>query len=147
MTNILGGRTVIVDSDAHIGLIHKDDKLHRRCLEVSKFLAQNNFTVITPYPIVLEAATTLSRAKPVKRPDLSAKLLKDFASTEETTPIDTNVSELVAKLYDPKTSAKNTPFDHYVLALAIKNNVRVVFSFDSFYKKHGLILAEELLKN
>lgn len=33
----------------------------------------------------------------------------------------------------------------YVLALAKKNNIKYIFSFDSFYKKHGLILIEDLI--
>jgi len=143
MTNISGNKSVIADADALIGLVSKEDALHNRCLQISRYFLEKNIITLTPYTIILEAATVLSKI--LGRSDLAAKLLKDFADIEE--KLDTNVSGLVTKLYNPKTSKKNTPFDHYVLALAITNNVRVVFSFDSFYKKHGLILAEELLKN
>lgn len=146
MTNILGSNTtVIVDSDALIGLIHEDDQLHEKCLEISQYLSLNSCGTVVPYPIVLEAATTLARDSSIARSDLAAKLLSDYASIEEEPSYNSDVTDLVAKLYDPKTSKKNTPFDHYVLAIAKKNNIRYVFSFDSFYKKNGLTLMEDVI--
>lgn len=141
MTNISGANNLIlVDSDALIGLIYEEDLLHKRCVDIFKYLQTNNLDSFIPYPIILEAATMLSRV--AKRADLAAAILKEHTSSNK---FDTNVESLVAKLYNPKTSNKNTPFDHYVLALAKKNNILYVFSFDSFYKKHGLFLAEDLL--
>lgn len=135
---------VVVDSDALIGLVHEEDLLHKRCLKVSKYLAKNSFVTVNPYPIVLEAATTLAKDKTIRRPDLAAQVLQDYSAVKEI-KLDYNVAKSVAKFYDPKTSVKNSPFDHYVLAFAKKNSIKYVFSFDSFYKKQGLILAEDLL--
>lgn len=144
MTNTPGTNLIIVDSDALIGIVHDVDNLHNRCLSVSLFLAENSFVSITPYPIVLEAATTLSRR--MKKPELASQLLFDFVDSEQNKDTNYNVAEIVSDLYNPKTSKKNTPFDHYVLALAKKNNIKYVFSFDKFYEKNGLILAEDLVK-
>lgn len=146
MTSTPGNNKVIVDSDALIGLIHADDLLHKRCLKVSEYLAKNSFTTIVPHPIVLEAATALSKDKTIRRPDLAAQLLRDFATIDSKPAVDFEVASLVAKLYHPKTSKKNSPFDYYILALAKKNNIEYVFSFDSFYKKNGLMLIEDLTK-
>ena len=146
MINISGANNIIlVDSDALIGLIHETDAMHERCMKIIKFIAQENFAIIVPYAIVLEAATTFSRGYKIKKPDLALKALNYYLATEDI-PYNDHVAENVAKLYDPKTSNKNTPFDHYVLALAKKNKISCVFSFDSFYKKHGLILIEDLIK-
>lgn len=145
-TNTHGNNTVIVDSDALIGLIKEDDYLHKRCLSIAAYLAKNSFATVVPYPIVLEAATTLAKDKTINRPDLAKKLLKDYAYLENTTRHESEVVKLTAKLYDPKTSKKNSPFDFYVLAVAKKSGIGTVFSFDSFYSKKGLKLAEELLK-
>ena len=146
MINIPGSNTtVIVDADALIGLIHDDDKLHDRCLKISKYLSSNSCGTVVPYPIVLEAATTLSRETSIARPDLAAKLLSDYSYIEGGPTFTYNVAALVTELYDPKTSKKNTPFDHYVLALAKKNDIKYVFSFDSFYKKNGLTLMEDVV--
>ena len=133
--------TVIIDSDALIGLIHQADALHHRSVQAFKYLKGEDFNLFIPYPILLEAATALSRI--VGRSDLAAQILHGFSSFKD--EIDTNVAEMVAKLYDPETSKKNTPFDYYVLALAKKNNIKYVFSFDSFYKKNGLILIEDVI--
>lgn len=144
MTNIHGNSLILVDSDALIGLIHKGDALHDRCLMISEYLSSKSLATVVPYPIVLEAATTLARDKTIRRPDLAAQLLSDFASTENIS-YNSDVSELVSKLYKTNTSKKNSPFDHYNLALAKKNNMKYIFSFDSFYKKNGLILMEEAI--
>lgn len=147
MTNIHGNNKVIVDSDALIGLIHADDLLHNRCLEISRYLADNSFTTIVPYPIILEAATALAKDKTIRRPDLASKLLKDYAVVESQQPaIENDVANIIATLYHPKTSKKNSPFDYYVLALAKKNNISYIFSFDSFYRKSGLTLIEDVIR-
>lgn len=145
MINTSGNKTVLVDSDALIGLINENDLLHRRCLKISNFLTQYGFSTIVPYPIVLESATTLARAQKVNRPDLAHRLLKDYAASRQPSLKQDNVAKLVAKLYKPQASKKNTPFDFYILALAKKNNIKLVFSFDAFYQKRGLTLIEEII--
>ncbi|OGY09959.1 MAG: hypothetical protein A2782_04630 [Candidatus Blackburnbacteria bacterium RIFCSPHIGHO2_01_FULL_43_15b] len=136
--------SVVIDSDTIIGLIHNDDALHERCTKILKFLKVNNSDIFAPYAIILEAATTLAKDKMVKRPDLAAKLLKIYKNLGS--PLEgKNEQTLTGDIYNPKTSKKNSPFDFYVLACARANNIKTVFSFDSFYKKNGLILAEALL--
>lgn len=141
----MSGNNVIVDADALIGLLNETDELHTRCLQISTFLEEQQITPLIPYPIVLEAATALAKDKTIRRPDLAHLLLKKYAAIDDTQWERANLPPTVAELYDPKTSKKNTPFDYYVLACAKKNNIAMVFSFDIFYKKHGLRLAEELL--
>jgi predicted nucleic acid-binding protein len=145
MINTFGGKSAIVDADALIGLIHETDALHSSCLKIAKYLHRRKFLLFIPYPIVLEAATTLAKDKTIKRPDLAARLLKDYATVEKTF-FDTQVGEAVAEIYQSKTSKKNTPFDYYVLACARKNNIKLVFSFDSFYEKNGLVLLKNVVK-
>lgn len=142
-----GKNIVVVDSDALIGLINTRDPLHNRCLKISEYLSKNNFASVVPYPIVLEGATALAKDRMIKRPDLAKQLLGDYSIPNINEGYNFDVSEDIARFYDPTTSRKNTPFDFYVLAVARKNSIKHVFSFDSFYKKHGLVLVEELLKN
>lgn len=139
-----GNETVIVDSDGLIGFINDKDVLHERCLRIFAKFQRDNFNVVVPYAIVLEAATALVKDKEIRRPDLANQLLKDFSDTEAPLGFEEKVGGLVAEIYNPKTSKKNSPFDHYVLALAKKNKIKYVFSFDEFYKKNGLKLVEEL---
>lgn len=145
MINIPGNKHVLADSDALIGFIYETDALHTRCLKVAKFLAKHKFVIIIPYPIALEAATTLAKDKTIKRPDLAAQLLNDYVEISAFELHTPKVTARLAKLYHPKTSVKNTPFDYYLLALAQIHSISYIFSFDTFYRKHGLLLAEELL--
>lgn len=142
MINIPGTR-VLVDSDALIGLIKEDDLIHERCLRVLDQIQQSNFTLVIPYAIILEAATTLSRK--LQLPEKSKQLLEYYLIIKKEDNCDFEVSEFVANLYNPKTSKKNSSFDYYVLALAKKNDIKHIFSFDSFYKKNGLIFIEEII--
>lgn len=138
------GDKVVVDSDALIGLIHEDDALHNRCLIISNYLTKNSFATIIPFPIILEASTTLSRA--AKRADLSKKLLVDYSKIAQPALNEKGLSNLTAKSFDPRRTKKNTPFDHYLASLAKLNNIKFVFSFDSFYEKQGLILIENRIE-
>lgn len=137
---------VIVDSDGLIGLINPADPNHSKCVEISNYLAINNLGAVIPYPIVLEAATALARDTKINRPDLAAEILASHAKVEDKPKLDEDVAGLVSTSSQNNTSRKNTPFDHYLCALAKKNGIMYVFSFDSFYRKQGLILAEDLLK-
>ncbi|OGG18512.1 hypothetical protein A2721_01865 [Candidatus Gottesmanbacteria bacterium RIFCSPHIGHO2_01_FULL_47_48] len=142
-----GTNFVLLDSDALIGLANSADTNHQKSLLISNFLAQNNFGTIIPYPIVLEAATALSRNTKINRPDLANEILVNYIRTENWLNMDQNVESQVSQSFSKNTSRKNTPFDHYLLALARKNGIKYVFSFDSFYQKQGLSLAEDLLKS
>lgn len=135
---------VIVDSDALIGLISENDLLHKRCIKVADYLAKNNYVTIICNSTVLESATTLSRA--INRPDLSKKLLKDFDLIKQQEFADVGAMSLVSDMFNPKSSKKNTPFDYYVCAVAKINNINLIFSFDKFYEKQGLVLVESIMQ-
>jgi len=134
---------VIVDSDALIGLISESDLLHKRCIKVADYLAKNNYITIICNSTVLESATTLSRA--INRPDLAKKLLKDFDLIKQQEFADVGAMSLVSDMFNPKSSKQNTPFDYYVCAVAKINNINLIFSFDKFYEKQGLVLVESIM--
>ena len=140
MTNTPGNELVVFDTDALVGLANKEDSLHERCLAAMDYLETNRFKAVITYPIILEAATVLAKDKQILKPELAKGLLEKFRRGELPEGIDLDVGELVAQVYNPKTSKKNSPFDHYVLALAKKNGIKYIFSFDEFYKKNGLKL-------
>lgn len=137
-----GTKQVLVDADALVGLINQNDVHHSRSLQIAEFLSKNDVSTIILPSTVLEAATALSRG--IKRPDLAKQLLSDYSQLEPTSLPAEIFSQLI-RFYNPTTSTKNTPFDYFLLAYAKLKQVDVIFSFDQFYKKHGLILAEKLL--
>lgn len=141
-----GNNLVLVDSDGLIGLANPKDPHHPKCVEIHNFMTSNSLASVTPFPIVLEASSALARDTKINRPDLAKDVLLNHALVGDKPKLDENVEKLVSLSYKKNSSRKNTPFDHYLLALAKKNHIKYIFSFDSFYKKQGLILAEELLK-
>lgn len=141
-----GSSFVIFDADGLVALFHESDSLHSRAKECLIIVNGSNLIPVVAYATVLEAATVLAKDKQIRRPDLAKRLLDSYSAAENPSGINWDVQEDTAHFYNPKTSRKNTPFDHYVLALAKKNEIKYVFSFDEFYKKKGLKLVEEMIQ-
>lgn len=137
-----GTKQVLVDADALVGLINQNDALHPRSLQIAEFLSKNSLATIVLPPTVLEAATALSRG--IKRPDLAKQLLADYSQLEPVVLPPEIFSKLIS-VYDPTVTTKSTPFDYFLLAYAKIKQIDIIFSFDHFYEKQGLTLAEKLL--
>lgn len=138
-----GAKQVLIDADALVGLINQNDVLHSRCLQIVGFFSKNNLSTIVLPPTILEAATALSRG--IKRPDLAKQLLADYSQLEPVVLPPEIFSKLIS-VYDPTVTTKNTPFDYFLLAYAKTKQIDIIFSFDHFYEKQGLTLAEKLLQ-
>lgn len=59
--------------------------------------------------------------------------------------IDIDTMRESAALFDPAGSKKNTLIDCSVVIIAKKIKARGVFSYDGFYTKQGLVLADRLV--
>lgn len=138
-----GVKQILVDADALVGLINQNDALHSRCLQITDFISKSNLSAIVLPPTILEAATALSRGS--KRPDLAKQLLSDYSHLEPTL-LPPEIFSRLSSLYNPSTSTYNTPFDYFLLTYAKLKQIDLIFSFDLFYQKHGLTLADKLLK-
>ncbi len=138
-----GTEQVLIDADALVGLINQNDALHSRCLHVVEFLSKNSLSTIVLPPTILEAATALSRG--IKRPDLAKQLLADYSQLKPAVLPSEIFSKLIG-VYNPTVTTKNTPFDYFLLAYAKLKQIDIIFSFDRFYERQGLTLAEKLLK-
>ena len=136
-----GTKQVLIDADALVGLINQSDALHSRSLRIVRFLAKNNLATIVLPSTILEAATALSRG--IKRPDLAKELLTDYSRLEPV-ELPSEIFSKLLKIYNPTETTKNTPFDYFLLAYARIKQIDFVFSFDRFYEKQGLTLAEKL---
>ena len=136
-----GTKQVLIDADALVALINQSDALHSRSLRIVRFLAKNNLATIVLPSTILEAATALSRG--IKRPDLAKELLADYSRLEPV-ELPSEIFSKLLKIYNPTETTKNTPFDYFLLAYARIKQIDFVFSFDRFYEKQGLTLAEKL---
>lgn len=137
--------TIIVDSDALIGLLNKDDSHY---LEASKILAElikREDKLIYPSTTIAESAAVLQVR--LKKPDLAKEivnlLLEDKLIIE-------NVDEILLKkaaafLKPGKESSHNTLFDAIVAVTAKKHKTKIIFSFDKWYGKLAFKLASSLI--
>ena len=139
MSNLI----VIVDADAIIAQSYPSDSNHNLAALVSKTLNERNIQVIYPVTAILEATTVLQGR------------LNSGATAYDMTLTFTDLNIQIAEInqevlinaqryFSPTTSKKNTLFDCIVAAVAQKYKADAIFSFDTFYKKQGFKLAQDL---
>jgi predicted nucleic acid-binding protein len=135
-------KKVVLDSDAVIALILEDDVSHEKSIKIMNFITKNDWEVIIPVSTILESATVLSRR--YNRTDLAQKCMQDMLCFYKAPAKERAVLEKLITLFEHNTSGKDTPFDYYIYALALAEDVEYIFSFDKFYNKVGLKLAAEI---
>ncbi len=137
---------VIVDSDAIVAQTNMSDANHDIAQKISEKLVEIGAKLIYPSCIVFESTTTMSRK--LNNPRMAAETLAIFSdSAMIIEPVNREIIALAAKYFNPKATKKNTPFDCAVAAVAKKQKADYIFSFDEFYKKHGFVLAKEVLED
>jgi predicted nucleic acid-binding protein len=139
-------KTVIVDSDALIALLNKDDLLANKAIKTLEGLHKLEARLLYPATTLVETTTTLQRRLS------NATLAKDIVKMikESQFPIiavDQEILELAEALFDPYGSKQNTLFDAVVAAIAKKQKADAIFSFDVWYEKIGLTLAFNILED
>ena len=136
--------TIVVDSDALIGLFYDQDAHAQEALEIAQKLQSLNAKLIYPATTIIETVTTLQRK--LQRPDVVKQIM---ALVERTPliiePVDTTILAEVLVLFDPDGSKKNTLFDAVVAAIAAKVSAKAIFSFDGWYEKQGFTLARQVV--
>lgn len=138
-------KVVVVDTDAIIAQIKKDDKHFLRARKLSEWLYDNNYLLIYPSTTLTESVTTLHRKLNLSK--LAKDLAKSFAEEDyEIVEVDKKITKLAIKNYYLKTkSKKNTLFDCIVAASAKNKKAAAIFSFDDFYRQVGFKLVEDLV--
>ena len=136
---------VIADADAIVAQTDQDDPHHQAAMTISITLVQINAQVIYPATAIAEANAHIQR------------VLGSTAAAYGTAQVFINTSVHVSEVnqqtltqamgyFSPETSKKNTLFDCIVAATAKQLNADYIFSWDSFYKKQGFKLTDELIK-
>jgi len=135
-------KTIIVDSDALIALSLSTDSNHDRAVKISKNWSERGYTFIFPNTMILEAMTSLKRAK--NEPKIAHLINKQFLSKNAFSVlyIDEEIQIKAGNLFDKTDSKKNTPFDAVVAASAEIIGAEAIFSFDKWYQKLGFKLAK-----
>lgn len=134
---------IIGDADALIALAIEKDSLHLRATTISRKLDDDNIQVIFPNTAICEAITTLLRKH--SNPKLAGYLSQQYKENIfKVEYVDESVMRLAVNIFNPVSSKKNTFFDALVAGTAKKLNSKIIFSFDSWYKKLGFQLATDL---
>lgn len=135
--------TVVVDTDAIVAQVKKDDKNHRAAMAISGSLVSSNAQVIYPATTVVEAVTFIQR--PLNNPPVAygtAQLMAN--SSAQVAEVNQKTLRNAMKYFSATGSKKNTLFDCIVIAVAEEVHADAIFSFDRFYKKQGFKLTSEI---
>lgn len=135
--------TIVVDTDAIVAQVKKDDKNHRAAMAISSSLVSSNAQVIYPATTVVEAVTFIQR--PLSNPPVAygtAQLMAN--SSAQVAEVNQKTLRNAMKYFSATGSKKNTLFDCIVIAVAEEVHADAIFSFDRFYKKQGFKLASEI---
>lgn len=137
-------KRVIGDTDGLIAMMSQEDALFEKATSTIKFLIENDYQIFFPVTTIAETVTTLKRK--FNQSDLAASVISQIenniffveAVTQET------LQESFA-IFNPNASKQNTLFDAINVAVARRNNIDIIFSFDLWYEKLGLTMAYKLL--
>lgn len=133
---------IVVDADALIALSLEKDPHHNKAVAINRRLMQQKATIVFPVTVFPEAVTTLKRAfnQPEKAHAINRQYLAGAFQVEY---ISEDIMKKAAGIFNAAISKQNTLFDAIVAATAQKLKADAVFSFDDWYPKLGLKLAEE----
>lgn len=139
-------KTVVVDSDAIFAIYNPNDPLNTRAIQTFRQLIIKGYQFVYPTSVLFEVISLFQRVLPT--PTVIAKLVKLIKSDHLLIHvIDINTIKKSAALFDPAGSNKNTLIDCSVAIVAKEIKANGVFSFDRFYAKQGLLLAQDLISD
>ncbi|MBI2596382.1 PIN domain-containing protein [Candidatus Daviesbacteria bacterium] len=145
-------KKVVIDSDAIYAIYNHNDPLHSKAIKTLQLLNKTQVQLIYPTSVIFEVMSLFQRvlsapSVTIKMVDLiSRDLLIIYAIDNELLKEATNIFKPAGSEQAPSFgSKKNTLVDCSVVAVAKKIKADGVFSYDEFYKKQGLKLAEDLI--
>lgn len=138
-------KVVVVDSDSIFAIYNPNDPLNATATNTFQQLITQGFQLIYPTSVLFEVISLFQRVLPT--PTVTKKIIEMIKNnTLLVYVVDTDTLKESAMLFDPTGSKRNTLIDCSVAVIAKKIKADGVFGYDSFYKKHGLKSAEELIQ-
>jgi predicted nucleic acid-binding protein len=135
---------IIVDADAIISFVVTDEVNHVRAKAIMQNLSISQGTLLFPTTAICEAVTVL-RGR-LNKPDAASRIVQQFQSGAfSIQAVNQEILSDAAELFNPLASKKNTLFDAVIAAIAKKLHADAIFSFDGWYRKIGLLLADDLI--
>ncbi len=137
-------KIVVVDSDSIFAIYNPNDPLNERAIKTFQELINQEYQLIYPSSVIFEVISLFQRVLP--SPKVTKGLIEIVINEHLIIhAIDHDDLKEAAKLFDPNGSKKNTLIDASVVIIAKKLKAEGVFSYDSYYSKQGLRLAEDLI--
>ncbi len=139
-------KTVIVDSDALIALLNKDDLLAEKAIKTLEGLYKLEAKLLYPATTLIETTTTLQRR--LSDASLTKEIVKMIKESQfPVIAVGQETIKMAESLFNPSGSKQNTLFDAVVAAIAKQQKADAVFSFDGWYEKVGLNLAYNITES
>ena len=139
-------KTVIVDSDALIALLNKDDLLAEKAIKTLEGLYKLEAKLLYPATTLIETTTTLQRR--LSDASLTKEIVKMIKESQfPVIAVGQETIKMAESLFNPSGSKQNTLFDAVVAAIAKQQKADAVFSFDGCYEKVGLNLAYNITES
>lgn len=136
---------ILLDSDALIAMVEESDASHKKATEIFGVLTARNARLFITAATIAEVIITLQR-KYNHRPaagDLYERLLTRWV---EVVPVDRDLIAGAHAYYTSSGSKQNTIFDAINIAAVKTYHLDAIFSFDRWYARQGVRLAEDILR-
>ncbi|MBI2405399.1 PIN domain-containing protein [Candidatus Gottesmanbacteria bacterium] len=143
----VGGKAIIGDADSLIALVNIQDAHHAKAQKIAEALLGQGYTIMYPNTAILEAITSLKRK--LNLSDKAELLAKQFLQGAFMVIwVDEKIQRRAFELFAAKAQSKqNTVFD-CIVAVCVKNiSANGVFSFDDWYTKLGIPIAQALISS
>lgn len=137
-------KIVVIDSDAIFALYNPNDPLNKKATQTFQQLLAQGYQLLYPTSVIFEVISLFQRVLPA--PKVTKELVEMIKG--DALPIqvvDTEILKEAAAIFDPAGSKKNTLIDCSVVAIAKQVKAEGIFSYDEFYAKQGLKLAENII--
>lgn len=136
-------KKLVIDSDAIYAVYNHNDPLHSKAVKTLEALNNNHFQLIYPTSVIFEVVSLFQRVLSSSVATTNfIEMIKDKKLLIHA--IDHELLKESTTLFKPAGSKKNTLVDCSVAAVTKKIKADGVFSYDGFYTKQGLRLAEDL---
>lgn len=137
-------KIIVVDSDAIFALYNPNDPLNIKAARTFQGLITQSFKLVYPTSVIFEIISLFQRVLPT--PAVTNQLINMIKNDQmQLFVVDNGILKESAVLFDPIGTKRNTLIDCSVAVIAKKIKADGVFSYDNFYTKQGLKLAEDLI--
>lgn len=136
--------TTVIDTDALIGLIDRDDAHYAVTHQLAQRLVALHATSYILPTTLSEFAALVTRR--IGRAQAQRVVTQLIQSEYFVLPMTDEVTQAAITLYQAQTSKEETLFDCYVMAAAKTIQADCIFSFDRGYRKNAFQLIEDVVR-